>query len=76
MIAPFPRHKDANSSKSNVQSKYYGVIKVDINKNEFAVEFPMLVIEKRTEAPFQLPTCCTSNGKQVMQSKSNLKSLV
>lgn len=60
--APFQRPDNLNSS----QSHYFGVIKSDPDKGEFAVEFPILNIDKCAEVPFCLPNCCTSGGKAVM----------
>ena len=67
--APFDRPEGTNSPMSKIQgspkTKYFGVVRIDANKNEFAVEFPMFIIEKLTEVPFVLPNCCVTGGKQV-----------
>ena len=67
---PFRRLKDENSSETNkqgpTQSQYFGVIKVDTDINEFAVEFPKLIIEKCLENSFQLPSCCRDGGNHVI----------
>jgi len=49
------------------QSRYFGVIKAGADKEDFAIEFPILDIEKCSEVPFCLPKCCTTgDGKMVI----------
>ena len=67
-LAPFQRP----NTLSPRQSRYFGVIKADVNKNEFAVEFPVLNIEKCSEDPFRLPQCCTTGGGKVVILKTGI----
>lgn len=65
MKAPFLRHED---QKSILGSKYYGVVQADPTKNDFAVEFPMFVVDddRFSKTAFDLPPCCTSRGNKVI----------
>ena len=62
--APFIRPESAKTE--NFHSKYYGVVKIDPNKDEYSVEFPRLVVEDYTKKPFQLPSCCTAGEKEII----------
>ena len=48
------------------QSKYYGVVKPDNSVNNYALEFPMLIVKDHKTESFSLPSCYRSRGKKII----------
>ena len=49
-----------------MQSKYCGVVQIDPHQDVYSVEFPMILVENYSKMTFQLPTCSTAGGREII----------
>ncbi len=62
--APILRPKEPLSSIA--QSQYYGVVKIDGEKDEYAAEFPKFVVDNYAKTSFTLSPYHSSNKNKVV----------
>jgi hypothetical protein len=61
-----PLMRPADPLASITHSKYYGVVKIDGEKDEYATEFPKFVVDNHAKSSFKLSPYYSSNRNKVV----------